>query len=371
MKKYTEFNRNDLKKKIAYLEKLKLTIKDEKELEEIDKEIYLLDNLLMGNEVDSYFDIDKKEKLIDIMNDNYRFLETIPEYIPLYLRYKELLKKSLTDNEILRKGEIINENAPHETSYTNKKVIRIVHDFYNSLPDKEIRNIFNKEYKNHRTNIRFLGTESGASTTNYSSFKYINVATDGNYEKIPYLTHEYGHLIHDNILNKVIFYNDNYPFIELMSEFFEALAVDYVYGMNNEKRSTVQILNKTLDLYNEIYCLNLNIEMKDTNFKTSHEIRNYILQNHNRISLDFSYIRKAELDYTYSFPLMIIIELMGMYEKDPEKTLYLLKELCKLENCNYLEELEKRHIYLGENIENHVKKLSHRIDTSFNIKSNH
>ena len=64
-------------------------------------------------------------------------------------------------------------------------------------------------------------------------------------------------------------------------------------------------------------------------------------------------------------------ELLNMYERDPEKALYTLKELCKLQNCNYFKELEDRKIYLGENTENFIKKLSKNIDNSFNIKSNH
>ena len=371
MKKFKEFNNHDLKKKIKLLETKKLSIKSNKEIEEIDKEIYLLTNLLNGIEIDNYFDVEKKAKLIDIMNINYEFLDTIKEYLPIYISYKKRLADSMNDNQIFEKSDSINDDLPYETSYTNHRIISIVHDFYNSIPDKEIRDMFNKEFKNNRKNIRFIGFDSGTSSTNYSNYKFITIGNESNFEKPIELAHEYGHLIHDDILNKVVFYDENYPFIELMSQFMEMLTIDYMNTKNNKKRATLLILNKILDLYNELYCLESYIDTKDIDFKTSKEIRNYYLKNYGRTCLNYSYLCTAELDHTYSFTKLIIFELLSMYEKDPEKALYLLKELCKLENCNYLQELEKRNIYLGESIEEYTKKLSRNIDNSIHNKSNH
>lgn len=372
MKKYTDYNRHDLRKKIKQLEDLKLNKNlSESKLEEIDQEIYLLDNLLQGNLVENYFEIEKNQKLIDIMNDNYQFISTIKEYYPLYENYKENLKKTMLENSINEKTDLIYEDLPHDTSYTNRRIIKTVKDFYDSLPDKEIRDIFNKEFKDHRNNIRFVADDSGTSTTNYSEYKYISVSNENNFEKITELSHEYGHLIHDNLLNRVVFYDENYPLIELFSQFMEYLTMDYMNKGNNTKRATLLLLNKTLDMYNALYCNESYIETMNKGFNTSKEIRNYYLQNYGRTCLNYTYLSKAEQNHTYLISKIIIIELLNMYEKDSEKALYTLKELCKLQNCNYLKELEDRKIYLGENTENFIKKLSKNIDNSFNIKSNH
>ena len=67
----------------------------------------------------------------------------------------------------------------------------------------------------------------------------------------------------------------------------------------------------------------------------------------------------------YSFPFMVIIELLHEYNKDPEKALYLLKEIIKLKDCDYIKELNNKGIHINTHINNYAKQLTKKINNSY------
>lgn len=241
-------------------------------------------------------------------------------------------------------------------------VLGFTHDFYNSL-DHEIASLFNQEFKNRKDNIQFTNKRSYSTYLPHSKQSFINITRNKTVEDFINCVHEYGHSISDRIKFRENYYN-NYPFVELASIFFSLLAYDRLMDdfedMDNDVIKLKVIEAKTIEknaiminLFNKYYQENnLILSRKKTTKDMKRKLNKKIL--FIKELLEVSNIER----YSYVIPYMLAIELYMIYLEDPEKSIYLLKEIIKMEEQdNYLIKLENMNIQISQNTSEFFKTL--------------
>ena len=348
MRKYKNFNIPIIKKHLKALEEFKSKI-DISKLSE-NELAFLVDNInfykdaLNQKEITRYFACPEEANILDLRNFNNKYLKLIDKYIPYYDTFNDRLYDAIEKYNLNNLYTEIIKYPENDTAYTNKHALSITHDFYNSLPDKEIRDIFNKEFKKKAQNIRFKDDNPVIFYSKMIDYNFITIGNGSNFEKIISLAHEYGHIVNDRILGEYIDYESKYPFVELFSTFMETLSMDYLNKKNNMKRATAAELQQLMEIYDYSYNI----------LALYNEI---FLENNSTVTIDYY--------HNYTFPFMVIIELLHEYNKDPEKALYLLKEIIKLKDCDYIKELNKKGIHINTHINNYVKQLTKKINNSY------
>ena len=240
------------------------------------------------------------------------------------------------------------EKQKEDIDITYDEMLEQANSYYNSIPDKEIRNVFNKIFKEKDNNI-IIDKESSFSflmpTIDYSLIilgqeneTYKNMLFD--------LIHEYGHTIQTTINKDLLFYSKDFQPAELMPVFFNMLSLFYFndsLGSNIEKnviqmqaslfldqvRYTQEIKEKGLDAFKEKY---------------------------NDTAINIYFDHSSLQVYSYFIPMLTSFELLTKYKEDPEKAMYILKKLI-MNNKDYLDLLKDHNIHLGENTNEAIKML--------------
>ena len=369
MRKYKNFNIPMIKKHLKAIEEFKnkrdLNNLSENNLANLENTIRFYKDVLNQNEITTYFDHSKKASLLDIRDFNNKYLKLIEKYIPCYETFNDRSYTAIEKYDLINIYNAILENPQNDTSYTNKHALSITHDFYNSLPDKEIRDIFNKEYKKKSQNIRFKDENSVTFYSKMIDYNFITIGNSSNFEKIPALAHEYGHIINDKIINEYIDYESDYPFVELISMFMETLSMDYLNQKNNMKRAITLELQQFMEIYNLSYKILVLDDTKNLTYNNEEKLKEFYKDNYGEIFLEINANITIDYDHNYTFPYIVIIELLHEYNKDPEKALYLLKEIVKLKNCDYIKELNNKGIHLNTHINNYAKQLTKKVYNSY------
>ena len=355
MKKYNCFNRNYLNKNLQEMMKIKNAIEKSKD-PNLDKYELVQENIneikvfLENGDLNTLYDIVENQSIKDRMKHNREYFEDESNSLPIirdFLNtYSEAVDKlNLEDFEV----EILKD-----TAYTHKRMLEIVHDFYMSIPDKEIKDIFNKLYKNRINNVRFKKLEASyCGTTGLDNKKYISIDNTVNFRCLSNLAHEYGHAIHDEYLGTPAMYNfDQYT--ELPSIFFQLLMLEYIANNypNNYKKAKLESIGMLIQM--DIYANNLEVlrKSKDLDFKNEEEAYKYYLNYVDEYEAEMALKMDGYLFHDYLIPYIIDIELLWEYRKDPEKGIYLLKKLIKNYENDYIEETKS----IGLNLNGHVYK---------------
>lgn len=347
--KYMEWNQANIKQQINILQDL------ENKNGKCDLSIQIEQLTMLIKDTLTYFSIDdnfKYQMEIEITSINMfaEFINDIKYFSELYrlLNYKNI--------------------KPIDTySLKDSTILGFTHDFYNHL-DKEFASIFNRLYRERKNNFKFSKKRSGSFYIQELNYHYINVERDNTVDDFLNTGHEYAHGIVDNLFPRNYF-ESNYPFIEFFPLFIEFL-------MGDELNKTFMDLEKDI-LYiraTTIHsCLNY---AKEIILEARYLAQLDIIKNKNETINDlakFGKIGKGSAKKIFNKPIMerllyvtsflTAIELYYLYLIDPELSIYISKEIIKIDKVNsYNEFLVNNGIILNDN----TKKLI--IETNKQLK---
>ena len=303
----------------------------------------------------SYMNLEEDKKMI---YDNQQF-------IPLLAKFGEKSATCFEDYELSKlysaKRHII-KNANRIVSYND--ILSITRDFYNSLEDKEIVDAFNTIFNNRDNNLRFKGKRSYTMyfiDTNHKIRSLISLEAEQEDMNIMGAAHEYGHAI-ENWLKDWKKQNEDDVFTELISQFFQTLICKYL--IDNDIYKT-RAINYDILYYHFMmsYCASVLVfdSAKDKEFKERKEFYDYVKESYSQPLYDNIKGNTFSNCFMYSFPYSVVIELMNIYEKDPQYALYLLKEVAKDSKADRYDFLIKHNIEVGAHVEDYVRKIRQNI----------
>ncbi len=165
------------------------------------------------------------------------FIKSNIEFFDCYKNYNDLIlninPEDLSYVDAITNLRNLLDEQKNDTDITYYEMLEHANSYYNSIPDKEIRNIFNNIYKEKDKNI-IIDKKSSFSflmpTIDYSLIilgreneTYKNMLFD--------LIHEYGHTIQTTLNKNLLFYSKDYQPAELMPVFFNMLSLLYIYNL--------------------------------------------------------------------------------------------------------------------------------------------
>ena len=292
---------------------------------------------------------------------NSDYLAFYKEFLPLLDAFQEKCDECSDKYDLFglqnTKSDLINAG---NTEMSYEDILTIVHDFYNSLNDETIKDAFNKIFANRENNLIFNGNSSYTNEYVDSDHKIQTLLTIRDEKKASTIidaSHEYGHAI-DNWLKNPTRRSRNDLFEELLPIFFQTLMCRYMID-NNISPNYVPYYEFFWfkKMMYDAYAINIFNECKKKYFNNLGEFNDYIKDNYP--SYWYEYIRSKEVSdfFKYSLPYSVVIELISMYEKDPEYTLSILKEVAKDSTQERYPLLERHNIIIGEHVEDYAKKL--------------
>lgn len=321
-------------------------IKDKTNIRSHRNTLYSLEVLLLNIKHNSnIFSGYKKENEEEFIKSNIEVFNAYEDYNNLIT---EIKTPDLNYKEVITNLASLLEEEKEIEDISYEDMLERAHNFYNSIPNKEIKNAFNSVYKEKDKNI---SVKEGSSysllfpTIDYSLI--ILGKEDESYRNMLYdLIHEYGHAIQTKINRNLTFYSYHYEPAELMPVFFTMLSTLWF------KDSVENNIEKNI--------LQMQTSLFIDNIKHTKEIKNngydYFKEKYNDAIID-NYHDKSSLEiYSYLIPILTSYELLIMYKQDPEKTLYILKELI-MNKKNYLESLTENNIHLGKSTNEAIKIL--------------
>lgn len=243
--------------------------------------------------------------------------------------------------------DLLNQQAKEE-DITYDEMLEHTYNYYNSIPDNEIRNVFNKIYKEKDKNIRL---QKKSSTYLFPTIDYslitLNKTKGLGYKNVLFdLIHEYGHAIQGSINPIISIYSNNYEPAELMPVFFNILSLFY---FDNTSATLIE-KNVILQEASQFLTITKNTkEIKDNGLEA-------FKANHNEWDYSFYKEYSQSQIYRYLIPILVSFELLPRYKEDPEKALNLLKKLIN-NNMDYIDILKFNKINLGENTNEAIKML--------------
>ena len=370
MKDYKSYSKRSIKKDIKELERIRDSICDN-----IDESEELFADLNTANTINDYINYledlndnapqieetfqEREESIYDALVEDF---DEIGEHIEYVEPIKDFLINGITHFvETPFYEEYMNSSKPKDIRLKNSEIVELIHDFYQTLPDKEIKKYFDEAFSKKESNYRIMGDETNTLVLPFINSYYINVAANtSNTRKVISSIHEYGHVIDYSIREQVDGdYTSSYPFIELPSLFFESLAGDYLKKELPNAKSQIKIeeLGRLVGFLNAS-----NILMTEyAGFKQT-KLNNplkyaYLLRKYGSEELEDIQVNPALRTFNYVVPYLTSIELQEKYKKDPEKTLNLLKTIIKAsDEDNYLSYLESKDIILNNNSSKFIQK---------------
>lgn len=283
--------------------------------------------------------------------------QTEEEYINLnikiynaYKPYNEIINNIDIDEINLEEvySKMNKEKDKKVTDITYEEMLELTYDFYNSLPDKEIRKTFNNIYKEKDNNIRLYDSSSFTyllPSINYSLIS-LDIANETYRNMIYDLVHEYGHCIQTNLTNRIDFYDIEYEPVELMPVFLEMLSTFYFDDSKTSNTLEKNIFQQQTKIF--IDQIKYTEEIMQNGYEAFKDKYNDIAQ---ELYLEHNLLEV----YSYLIPMLTSYELLTKYKEDPEKAMTILKKL--VNKGDYLNKLNKNNINLGENFKEVIKIL--------------
>jgi len=362
MRKYNTFNRNYLKKHIKEILKYKEELEQAEVLDEEQYEIVLediknLELFLNGKSIETLYDELENKSLSEKRKNNKEYFKQEKESIPIIREFNDTYQRAVINLDL--ENFICDECT--DTTYTHKRLLHMVHDFYMTIPDKEFKDIFNKIYSDRIYNVRFKESDASyCGGTAVDDKQYISINNSINYPCFSNLAHEYAHAIHQNYLGKFITYaNDQYT--ELVSIFFQLLANEYIANIgNNKERARQDSIGLLIRM--DIYANNLEVlhNTRNMNFETQKEMYEYFSKFLYEEEAEMAMAYDAYLFHDYLIPYIIDLELLWEYKNDPEKSLYMLKHLINNNEKSYIEETKKLGLHLNAHEYKYIKHLTNK-----------
>ena len=318
----------------------------EKEDYETHKNTLLTLNTLLFNK--QYY-----TKTFDCLNNQEEndFIKTNIKIYNAYKPYNEYINDiDISDIDLNNVFSIMRtEMDKKENDITYEEMLDLVNDYYNSLPNKKIRQVFNNIYKEKDNNIRLV--DDSSYTFLLPSIKYSLISLDianETYKNMIYdLVHEYGHCIQTNLTHKIDYYDEEYKPVELMPVFFNMLSTFYF-----DNKKTANTLEKNIALMQTNMFIN---QIKYTKEIMENGLDSF-KEKYNDTAVDIYFEHNLLEIYSYLIPMLTSYELLTNYKKDPEKAMNTLENLV-INNDNYINTLDNNNIHLGQTTKEAIKML--------------
>ena len=281
----------------------------------------------------------------DYINTNIEVFDAYQNYNNLILNINP---EDLIYEEVIKNLRELLDAQENDTDITYEELLERANSYYNSIPDKEIRDIFNKVYKERYKNITFDNTSSFSFLMPTIDYSLIILGTENEtYKNTLFdLIHEYGHTIQTGVNTNLLFYSKEYQPAELMPVFFNMLSLFYFddsLEVNIEKNIVQMQTSLFLDQ------VKYTQEIKENGFDAFKE-------KYNDAAVDIYFHHGSLQVYSYLIPLLTSYELITKYKEDPEKALHTLKKLV-MNNKDYIDLLNENNIHLGESTNEVIKML--------------
>ena len=326
-----------------------VNIKDKNNMKSHKNALYTLKVLLFNikNNNDP-FECFNEEKEEDFIKTNIITFDSYNDYNDLIININP---KDLSYEDAIVALRSLLDKEKDAKDITYEKMLNLTYDYYNSIPDKEIRNAFNKVYKERNKNISIEEGSSYSLLMPTIDYALITLGRENeSYNNMLFdLIHEYGHLIQTTINKNLLYYSQDYEPVELTPVFFNILSLFYfkkLLGCDIEK-NIIQM--QTAAFLNQVKYTK---EIKEKGIE-------YFKQKYNDATLDLYFDHSSIQVYSYLIPMLTSFELLTKYKEDPEKSLYLLKKLI-MNNKDYLTLLNENNIHLGENTNEAIKMLKNK-----------
>ena len=294
--------------------------------------------------------------------------ETFMKFQPFYDAIKSFADKKCYLNK---------HNQPlNEYDIPVSDLVSFVHDFYASL-DHDLYRVFKKVFSERKKNLQFTDNRSITAFVPSLHYSYINITKEDTVNDYLNIVHEYMHAICDNMYYRKD-YTSNYPFIELPSLFMELIAYDDLadgFTSSYEDENGELVKNNiwmqdiatskantalTILKYAKYNLIEADYLSKIDRFRRKREtLREMKKMTNTNAKTVYDIMKTSSLERTtYTIAYITAIELYYLYLKDPEKALYVLKEIIMMpKKENYAIELENRDIHLNEHAKKYLKSI--------------
>ena len=223
---------------------------------------------------------------------------------------------------------------PHED------VMTLVKEFYMSIPDDEIRNVFKSIYDKRYSSYKFGNIEEYVDNDDaYTIFvgglnkNYMSVHNVSGARKFINTVHETGHAI-TNIMNPALaVYGDNYFFDEVQSYFFEILALKTFRSEKLNVKELAILLFSNLKCFFDISSMLVSQQCiakvaAENNYKYDRNfydlLKNDYLINKRLLSNILDVKFTGEVSYPLGFS--VALKLVNIYLDNPKEGIELLKK---------------------------------------------
>lgn len=215
-------------------------------------------------------------------------------------------------------------------SINSKDTLKLLFSFFSSCTNDYFYNVFKRIYSLNKKNITLISNKNATYKgqtiyLEYFNKTYIEVIRRKNLMDVTTLVHEFGHAISFNENYHINIFNEHYPFIEVISIFFELIASDYLdllLGSNITSDIFKKYVNMSSTLNEE-----LEIIKKIKNEEELDTIINELKNSKQKRILK----TKPAGDYIYVCGFAIATNLFIIYKKDPEYAFYLLKQIINID----------------------------------------
>ena len=334
-----------------------------------------LDELTKANP--TYEEREDYETINSILNPA---LEHIEDDIPFRQAFKIELQMLGLYQEFLKDIVKFSKNTKYfpkrpfimkEKLFSYDEIFEFLYKFYTKI-DKDISKIFKNVYKEKNYNFKFNNVgENVTYDLQTLKYAYISSSIDADYSTLLNIIHEYAHAISFRMTN--INRSDYYPYVELMPMFMEAIATDKIADSIEDDSNKKEVFKALGSEYQ--YMLksaeDLSYLIKYYNYVDEINFKKYVVDD----LVDLTDISKTKandilsddnnLKLMYVPTYLVVIELYYLYKKDPEKAIYLLKNIISTEKKkNYTPYLERNKIYLNEHSREFTKTLAKKIKGS-------
>ena len=261
---------------------------------------------------------------------------------------------------------------------SNKEMMEMVHDFYKNATDKRTYEIFMFYWNQRRRNLHFISKSPNneyASTfyLPHSKEAFVQIELKHEFQDIPTIVHEYGHLIQFFLNYNANMFLKNHMYGEIVSMFFEFISAEYFAKDDLEEKGIItqaEMLDDQLDS-NELLVHELNIleKLRLEYYENKNDLRRKIkdlLRRYDNEKLTELFLRYSPAsDYPYTIGFLVAANLFMIYINDPDKAFYLLYKLIsinlKLDSNKYYEELNKLGICEIEGLHNYSAYIKRKL----------
>lgn len=261
---------------------------------------------------------------------------------------------------------------------SNKEMMEMVHDFYKNATDNKTYEMFMFYWNQRRKNLHFINKspENEYASTYYLPYSkeaFIQIDSKHEFQDIPTIVHEYGHLIQFYLNYDANLFLKNHMYSEIVSIFFELISAEYFAKDDLEEKGIItqaEMLYDQLDM-NELLVHELNLlekiklEYYENKNDLRRKIKDLLEQYDNNKLTDLFLTYSPASDYPYAIGYLIASNLFMIYKSDPDKAFYLLYKLIsinlKLDSDKYYEELTKLGICEIEGFENYSAYIKRKL----------